>query len=148
MASENGLFQNYFTSYRRTPPRRLAATTVGLWGRSKFSRNPIKSGSEPLPSRVKTIMEPQFNLTTTNGGLSHDQPAEPSSSSYDPEIFRSYLLSLLPPVIGALPSELDSLFDHNFDERVARFATETGGVIYVVKVKDEVEGAFKYFLQT
>ena len=54
------------------------------------------------------------------------------------------MLTLLPPVIGALPSELDSLFDDRFDEHVARFATESGGVVYIVKVKDEVEGLSSY----
>ena len=141
MASENGLFQSYFTSYRRTPPRRFVTTAAGLWGKSKFpGRSPIKSGSDPLNLRA---MEAPFSPTATNGGgLSHDPPAEPSSS-FDPEIFRSYLSALLPPVIGALPSELDSLFDHDFDDRVARFAAEIGGVIYVVKVKDEAEGTCK-----
>ena len=53
------------------------------------------------------------------------------------------MLALLPPVIGALPSELDSLFDDEFDECVATFAAESGGV-YIVKVKDEVEGLSFY----
>jgi hypothetical protein len=39
---------------------------------------------------------------------------------------------------------LDSLFDDEFDERVARFAAESGGVVYIVKVKDEVEGLSFY----
>jgi len=49
-------------------------------------------------------------------------------------------MSLLPPVLGALPEELVALFDEEFDERVVRFTAEGGGVIYVVKTKDEVEG--------
>ncbi|KAK7047179.1 dynein heavy chain [Paramarasmius palmivorus] len=74
---------------------------------------------------------------TTNG---HDTPApEPPTSSFDPALFRSYLLALLPPVIGALPEELETLFDAEFDERVTRFAAEGGNVIYVVKSKDDVE---------
>lgn len=63
------------------------------------------------------------------------------SASFDPDIFRKYLLALLPPVIGADPADLDTLFDDEFDERVARFANESGGVIYVVKTKEESEGA-------
>ena len=55
-----------------------------------------------------------------------------------------YLLALLPPVIGTLPYELDLLFDDGFDEHVARFATESGGVVYIVKVKDKVEGLSSY----
>jgi hypothetical protein len=83
------------------------------------------------------------HLNGTNGinGTSptpHDEAAP--SSSFDPGIFRTYLLSLLPPVLGATPEELDSIFDDDFDERVARFAGEGIGVIYIVKRKDEVEG--------
>ena len=55
-----------------------------------------------------------------------------------------YLLALLTPIIDALPSELGSLFDDEFDERVARFAAESGGVVYIVKVKGEVEGLSFY----
>jgi dynein heavy chain 1 len=61
---------------------------------------------------------------------------------FDSEIFRSYLLALLPPVIGALPSELDAVFDDEFDERVARFAADTGGSLYVVKAKEDSEGMY------
>ena len=80
-------------------------------------------------------------LTTTNG-INHDAaPAEPTVV-FDSEIFCSYLLYLLPPVIGALPSELDLLFDTEFDERVAHFAADTGGSLYVVKTKEKSEGAY------
>ena len=91
-------------------------------------------------------MDPPSTLPPTNGSLNHQEP-EPTSA-FDPEIFRSYLLSLLPPVIGAYPSDLESLFDEEFDARVARFASDTGGVIYVVKVKEESEGMFLYFIPT
>ena len=56
------------------------------------------------------------------------------------KIFCSYLLALLPLVIGALPSEFDSLFDHKFDEQVAHFAVVSGGSRYVVKAKEESKG--------
>lgn len=49
-------------------------------------------------------------------------------------------MSLLPPVLGALPEDFVSMFDEEFDERVTRFAAEGGGVIYVVKTRDEAEG--------
>lgn len=78
-----------------------------------------------------------------NGSLNHQEP-EPTSV-FDPEIFRSYLLSLLPPVIGAIPEDLGSLFDEEFNARVARFASDTGGVIYVVKVKEDSKGMSHYF---
>ncbi|GLB36818.1 putative dynein heavy chain [Lyophyllum shimeji] len=73
-----------------------------------------------------------------NGSTNHDAPAEPVAL-FDTAIFRSYLLSLLPPVIGALPEELDTLFDEEFDEKVTRFAADNGASIYVVKVKEESE---------
>ena len=68
------------------------------------------------------------------------------SPPYDSELFRSYLLNLLPPVIGANPLDLESLFDGEFEEKVARFASEAGGVVYVVKVKEEAEGARRFSL--
>ncbi|TFY63461.1 hypothetical protein EVJ58_g3234 [Rhodofomes roseus] len=76
-----------------------------------------------------------------NGNL-HDGLSDgsaPASTTFDPTIFRSYLLALLPPMIGASPEELESLFDDEFDERIHRFVGEGGGVIYVVKKKDDAE---------
>ncbi|KXN93108.1 hypothetical protein AN958_00032 [Leucoagaricus sp. SymC.cos] len=55
------------------------------------------------------------------------------SSTFDPLIFCIYLLALLPSVIGADPAKLDTLFDDEFEERVGRFVTRSGGVIYAVK---------------
>ncbi|KAF8883831.1 dynein heavy chain, N-terminal region 1-domain-containing protein [Infundibulicybe gibba] len=90
-------------------------------------------------------MEPPLTpLTTTNGSLNHEPPVVETTTSFDADIFRTYLVSLLPPVIGALHSELGSLFDDEFETRVTRFATEPGGVIYVVKVKEEVEGMTRH----
>lgn len=136
MASENGLFQHYFTTYRRAPPRRYFA----LWGRQKSTRS--------VPNKPPNILEAQVTamdlstpplVTNGNGTAGGLEPASPSP--FDPEIFRSYLSALLPPVVGALPSELDSLFDdREFDERVSQFASEVGGVVYVVKVKEDMEG--------
>ncbi|KAI6146694.1 dynein heavy chain, N-terminal region 1-domain-containing protein [Pisolithus tinctorius] len=77
-------------------------------------------------------------LTNTNGVLPHDVPADATPPpTFDVSIFKSYLLSLLPPVLGASAEELFSLFDDEFEERVSRFAAEGGGVIYVVKVKED-----------
>ncbi|RXW16544.1 hypothetical protein EST38_g9308 [Candolleomyces aberdarensis] len=86
-------------------------------------------------------------IPSTNGSTSHDGLTPPpgeaststSASSFDPGVFRSYLLALLPPVIGASPSDLESLFDDEFDARVTRFASEAGGVLYVVKTKEDFE---------
>ncbi|KAJ3809625.1 dynein heavy chain, N-terminal region 1-domain-containing protein [Lentinula lateritia] len=83
-------------------------------------------------------MDSSLQPPTTNGH-SETPPAEPTAPFFDPEIFRSYLLALLPPVIGALPSDLERIFDTDFDERVSRFSGEGGDVLYVVKAKDEVE---------
>ncbi|KAF9068581.1 cytoplasmic dynein heavy chain 1 [Rhodocollybia butyracea] len=74
-----------------------------------------------------------------NGHSETPPPAEAPAPFFDPEIFRSYLLALLPPVIGALPSDLVGIFDGEFDERVTRFAGEGGGVLYVVKLRDDEE---------
>ena len=43
-------------------------------------------------------------------------------------------------MLGANEADLNSLFDHEFGERVSRFAADTGGVIYVVQAKEENEG--------
>lgn len=78
---------------------------------------------------------PPLTSSISNGDGPVDAPAP-----FDVSLFRSYLLSLLPPVLGAFPDELVSLFDDEFEDKVSRFAAEGGGVIYVVKVKEESEG--------
>jgi hypothetical protein len=82
-------------------------------------------------------MEPL--LTPSNLANGNHDPME-STSQFDATVFRSYLLSLLPPVIGALPEELESIFEGEFEETVAKFAGEGGDVIYVVKRRNDVEG--------
>jgi dynein heavy chain 1 len=77
-----------------------------------------------------------------NGEASTSSTAPSAATSFDPELFRNYLLALLPPVIGASPDDLESLFDDEFDARVTRFASEAGAVLYVVKSKEELEGAY------
>ena len=69
-------------------------------------------------------------------------PAEsvPPPVPFDASLFKTYLLSIVPPVIGATPDDLEPIFDGDFDEKVAKFAVEGMSVIYVVKVKDEGEG--------
>jgi dynein heavy chain 1 len=76
------------------------------------------------------------NGTSVNG----DHPSQEPASTFDPDIFRQYLLTLLPPVLGANPADLNSLFDSEFADRISRFAADTGGVIYVVQAKQEHEG--------
>jgi hypothetical protein len=140
MSSDNGFLQHYFTTYRKTVPKRSLTAPFSLWKRSKSTRNSIKSVSD---SSLRD-MDPSSSLPTTNGSLNHQEP-EPTTSVFDTEIFRSYLLSLLPPVIGADPSDLESLFDEEFDTRIARFASDSGGVVYVVKVKEDSEGMSPFF---
>jgi len=73
--------------------------------------------------------------TTLNGNGTH--PA----LVLDPTAFKSYLLALVPALLGATLDELEvSLFDPEFEDRVARFSTESGGAIYVSKLKNELEG--------
>jgi dynein heavy chain 1 len=69
-----------------------------------------------------------------NGDNNH-QPGPP----FDTDNFRTYLRALLPPVIAATQEDLDSLFDDTFDDRVAKFASEPGAVLYVVKAKNTLE---------
>lgn len=84
-----------------------------------------------------------MEITAHTNGMNGDAiPAAPAeaSASFNPDIFRKYLLALLPPVIGSDPEDLRTLFDEEFNDRVSRFANESGGVIYVVKSKEESEG--------
>ncbi|PFH49390.1 hypothetical protein AMATHDRAFT_63215 [Amanita thiersii Skay4041] len=74
-----------------------------------------------------------------NGGTVAVPAQTPPPPPFDTEVFRAYLMALLPPVIAANPIDLESLFDSEFDERVARFASEAGGVMYVTKVREESE---------
>ena len=68
--------------------------------------------------------------TPTNGIIPHDPPnptePQPAAPAFDAAQFKTYLLSLLPPVLGASPDELESIFDDEFEERVGRFAGEGG----------------------
>ena len=144
MTTDTGV-QHYFTSHRRTLPRSslsLSQSLFSLWrtSKTKFTSTPPSEG----PAFSNTDMD---TAATATNGHHHDPPQSESQTqplSFDTDIFRTYLLALLPPVIGALPSELDSLFDDEFDERVVRFAAESGGVVYIVKVRDEVEGLSFY----
>ncbi|KAI0344163.1 cytoplasmic dynein heavy chain 1 [Trametopsis cervina] len=87
---------------------------------------------------MASVEAPLTNGHHTNGISAPDGPSEPAIP-FDPAIFRAYLLALLPPLIAALPEDVETLFDDDFDGRVTRFAADGGGVIYIVKKKDEVE---------
>ncbi|CAE6452047.1 unnamed protein product [Rhizoctonia solani] len=74
------------------------------------------------------------------------------ASSFDPAQFRTYLLALLPPVIGANIDELEAtLFDSEFDEKSTRFAAEGIEAIYIVKTRasepeEDVPPTYTYHL--
>ncbi|KAI0665821.1 dynein heavy chain [Trametes maxima] len=94
----------------------------------------------PLAPLTNDVGRP--NGSALNGNVNgdvHDTPVTEPAIQLDPEVFRSYLLSLLPSIVGASPEELEPIFDEDFHERVSRFAGEGGGVIYVVKQKDDHE---------
>jgi hypothetical protein len=98
-------------------------------------------------------MEPAL----ANGNGIHDSPPAqetppPPVTDFDPEIFRSYLLALLPPLFGTPATDLEALFEDGFQERITHFAGEGGGVLYVSKFKDDIEDdeepTFTYKLST
>ena len=61
---------------------------------------------------------------------------------FDLGAMRTYLLTVLPAMFGAHPEELEvPLSGDDFDDRMMRFASENGGPLYVVKVKEGGEGA-------
>lgn len=90
----------------------------------------------PLPPLTNGLG--RTNGTLNGNGDLHDGISEPAIS-FDPSVFHSYLLSLLPPILAAPPEDLESIFDDDFHDRVSRFAGEGTGVLYVVKKKDEQE---------
>jgi hypothetical protein len=85
-----------------------------------------------------------------NGIITPEPSLEPANpTAFDVEVFRQYILSLLPPVLGASIEDLENtLFDHDFDDRVSKFASEPGAVVYVLKKKDEAIGTHSSAVQT
>jgi hypothetical protein len=96
---------------------------------------------------MATLEAPLSYLPHTNGangtnGAHSDGLNDASPSAFDSSLLRTYLFSLLPPLLGATSEDLDALFeDEDFEERTARFATEGNGVMYVSKLKHDIEGA-------
>ena len=87
-------------------------------------------------------MEPPLTPLPVNGTNGHHDAVFEPNTQFDTSLFRSYLSALLPPVVGALPEELDDLFESNdFDETVSKFAAEGSDVIYVVKRRIDLEGS-------
>lgn len=87
-------------------------------------------------------MEPPLTPAPVNGTNGHHDGLLEPTTQFDVSLFRSYLSALLPPVVGALPEELDDLFDSSdFQETVSKFAVEGSDVIYVVKRRVDLEGS-------
>jgi hypothetical protein len=91
---------------------------------------------------MTVALSPGITTPATNGIISSEPSLEPANPpTFDIEVFRNYILTLLPPVLGASIDELEgSLFDQDFEDRVSKFAAEPGAVVYVLKRKDEVTG--------
>ena len=87
-------------------------------------------------------MEPPLTPIPVNGtNGNHDGLLEPTTQ-FVISLFQSYLSALLPPVVGALPEEMDDLFEpSDFHETVSKFAAEGSDVIYVVKRQVDLEGS-------
>lgn len=94
----------------------------------------------PVPPYSTPNGVAHVNGNGNGNSIASEGLSDGAASTFDPAILQEYLLALLPPMIGATPAELESLFDDEFNERVHRFSGEGGGVIYIVKKRDEVEG--------
>lgn len=77
----------------------------------------------------------------TNGAHADGALDAPAPSAFDAAPLRAYLLALLPPLLGAHPDDVEQIFEDEFEERAARFAAEGNGVVYVSKLKHEIDGA-------
>lgn len=87
-------------------------------------------------------MEPPLTPLPVNGINGHHDGLLEPTTQFDVSLFRSYLSALLPPVVGALPEELDDLFESDdFEETVSKFAAEGPDVTYVVKQRVDPEGS-------
>ena len=92
-------------------------------------------------------MEPPLTPVPVNGTNGHHDGLLEPTTQFDVSLFRSYLSALLPPVVGALPEELDDLFESSdFDGTVSKFAAEGSDVIYVVKRRVDLEGSFSFVI--
>lgn len=150
-SSNVGSSRRYFTHYPRRPPPRFHAWSFRLPRaiRPKVLLS-IPEDSAAILNQTSYQMASEEQQPPATNGIHQDvsssstpppPPPPPVPITFDVSLFKSYLLSLLPPVIGATVEELqNTLFDSDFDERVIKFAGETGSAIYVVKTKEEVEG--------
>ena len=126
----------YFTNFERPQPKTRAVSFRLARQRNTRAK---AHGLEETMAAVETLSPPLPNGTTT---------PEPTTNGthavlipLDPLVFRTYLLTLLPPFFGASAEELETIFDSEFEDRVSKFSTEAGGALYIAKLKDDVEGA-------
>ncbi|KAF7365498.1 hypothetical protein MVEN_00422800 [Mycena venus] len=89
----------------------------------------------PRRRRPRRMDPPPTPLAVNGNGLDHQQQQQQPGVPFDAEVFRVYLRALLPPVIACSPEDVEGLFDDTFDDRVAKFASDPGAVLYVVKSK-------------
>lgn len=95
------------------------------------------ASNSAAPSSLPSAPEPAHDGPAAVNGNGNANPLP----SIDPNVFRSYLLALLPVVLAASLEDIEStLFEDEFDERVLRFASEGNSVIYVEKTRIDSEG--------
>ena len=97
---------------------------------------PLLNGSNCIHAHSPQLDGPDSGAPPT------PNPAAAPPPPFDADALRAYLSVLLPVLLGTPPTDIEPIFDEDFAERAARFAAEGGGPLYVVKVKDDVEGAF------
>ena len=96
--------------------------------------SPALNGSHDA---LSPSLDPPASASSTNGTANGN-----ANPVFDLGAMRAYLLAVLPAMFGAALEELEvPLSGEDFDERMMRFAGESGGPLYVVKVKEGGEGA-------
>jgi len=103
--------------------------------------------AQPQPGYTNGLASSNVNGMDHINGSGLDVSVSSTSGAqpipFDTSVFRSYLLALLPPVLGATPTDIeDGIFsDPDFEERVRHFAVQPGGPLYVAKIVDDLHGA-------
>ncbi|KAG6373728.1 hypothetical protein JVT61DRAFT_5867 [Boletus reticuloceps] len=95
----------------------------------------FEHGPRPVQVSLSTLNDEEIILLAQDGKI-----APYGLEKVLGDLERAVLIQRALILLGASPEELVSLFDDEFEEKVSRFAAEGGGVIYVVKVKEEQEG--------
>lgn len=110
----------------RLAPRKLTRASAGhenstMEDRRPSAASPLLDGDPPTSSQASV--------------------RGPPANSFDLAAFRTYLAQLLPLLIAADPTDLETLFERaDFGERATRWASDpNAGALYVVKNRDEHE---------